>query len=593
MNARDERAHDEQHDAREEAHDARSVPAGKALPLYKGDLDDLLAFFARPSLTIAQAEELLSHVYEERPRLVERLLSWLEAAGSAERPGSALQDAVGEAYAQQVRSTTLHDVAMVLLSYLGDQAIVPRLCALVRETQASDAFKLKLISVIHDLDPEHDSEALLDHLRYPGKAMLESHRQHVQRLASPLERSFWLELMAEDMSVSARVAFTRSSAEVDDPAAVPILVCMCYDPAPEVALAAIDAVERYKDARALPALRELAEHHPDPGVRQEARKTVDRLRVRVALSPQVSPAPVEPLLASYLTTVDGLGEQAAVFVRPLPPSLDPGEEGAPEFLRLVQVTFNDQYGIEQCFGLDVRVDDLDNLLDELGAEGLAPVPVPYDQALTQLAHACEWTWRAGRLLPLSFVAWREWIRDPFLALAAGGLASEGPGADTPEWDATEPDLPALVPPELGAEISEGLRRRLYPSCHELLYQDEFVGWSLETDEVEALGERYLRLAQEQGEPLEAGVLRALLGDGVEQIVDPALRRQLGERLYRVAPLLRTLYKEEEVWQWAVVAADALQQESPHPLREHPFLLGLVGYSLQLVLDRDIDWTAAV
>ena len=95
------------------------------------------------------------------------------------------------------------------------------------------------------------------------------------------------------------------------------------------------------------------------------------------------------------------------------------------------------------------------------------------------------------------------------------------------------------------------------------------------------------------EPLSADVLRALLCQGVEQIVDPQLRRQLQARLYRTAPLLRDLYQEEGVWRWAVVAADALREDSPYPWQEHPLLLGLIGHSLQLVLDRDLDWSIAL
>jgi hypothetical protein len=411
----------------------------KALPFYRADLDEVLAFFSQPDLTIAQAEELLSHVHEERPHLVERLLAWLEDAATSGAPvakpqgPTSVEEAAllrengpADAYATS-RATTpptgmMHDVALVLLAYLGNPAIVPRLRTLVRDARAPDEFKLKLISVIHDLEPQQDSKALLDHLRYPGKAMLQSHRKHLQRLASPLERSFWLELMVEDMSADARISFARSSAEVDDPAAVPVLVCMCYDPDEQVALAAMDAVERYKDARALPALHELAQHHPHALVREGAQKAADRLDVRVPLSPQVEPVPVEPLFASYLAVVDGSGEQAAVFVRRLPhlaldgeTTSDPSSRAGGEFLRLVQVAFNDRDGIEQCFGLDVHVDDLEEVLGELDAQGLAPAQVPYDQALAQLDRACEWTWQAGRVLPLSFVAWREWIRGTWSA----------------------------------------------------------------------------------------------------------------------------------------------------------------------------------
>jgi len=244
-----------------------------------------------------------------------------------------------------------------------------------------------------------------------------------------------------------------------------------------------------------------------------------------------------------------------------------------EFLRLVQVSFNDQVGIEQCFGLDVQRDDLEDVLGELGAQGLVPVCVPYDRALAQLVQACAWTWQAGQLLPLSFVAWREWICGP-------------------SWTCPVETSPADEP-QPNSDISERLRSWLYVTCYELLYQDEFADWCFETPEVDTWAEGYVRLSEEQGEPLPEEMLRALLCQGVEQIVNPMLRRQVQQRLYRVAPLLRELYQEEDVWRWAVVAADTLREDSPYPWQEHPLLLGLVGQSLQLVLDRDIDWTVAL
>jgi hypothetical protein len=387
--------------------------------------------------------------------------------------------------------------------------------------------------------------------------------------------------MVDDMSADARVSFARSSAEVNDPAAVPVLICMCYDPEVAVALAAMDAVERYRDARALPALRELARHHPQEQIRDEAQKVVDRLGVRVQLAPQVQPAEIEPLHASYLTTIDGAGEQAAVFVRSLLPSNLPtmlegvtaqNPAASSEYLRLVQVAFDDQTGIEQCFGLDVHRDDLEELLGELGAQGLIPVRVPYDQALEQLTRACEWTWQAGRAPPLSFVAWREWIC----------------GASWADRQDASQNAASLAP-----DISANLHGWLYVTCYALFYQDEFADWSLSTAAVDPIGAEYLRLIQEHGDPLNEDVLRALLRRGVEQTVHPELRRLLQARLLRIAPLLRELYEEEDVWRWAVVAADTLGEDSPYSWQEHPFLMGLVGQSLAFALDRDIDWTVAL
>ena len=61
----------------------------------------------------------------------------------------------------------------------------------------------------------------------------------------------------------------------------------------------------------------------------------------------------------------------------------------------------------------------------------------------------------------------------------------------------------------------------------------------------------------------------------------------------MAPLLREIYEEDDVWQWAVVAATALADDAPLPFEDHPLLLGMVGYSLENVLGEPIDWPAAI
>ena len=57
--------------SREPAEDL--LKAIQELDLARAELNDLLDFFARPDLTIAQAEELISHVQGERQTVVERL----------------------------------------------------------------------------------------------------------------------------------------------------------------------------------------------------------------------------------------------------------------------------------------------------------------------------------------------------------------------------------------------------------------------------------------------------------------------------------------------------------------------------------------
>ena len=57
----------------------------------------------------------------------------------------------------------------------------------------------------------------------------------------------------------------------------------------------------------------------------------------------------------------------------------------------------------------------------------------------------------------------------------------------------------------------------------------------------------------------------------------------------MVPLLREVYEEEIVWQWAAVAADTLAKDSGLPPEEHPFLLGLMAVSLENAIGTPVGW----
>jgi hypothetical protein len=328
----------------------------------------------------------------------------------------------------------------------------------------------------------------------------------------------------------------------------------------------MDAVERLKDARALPALEELAAHHPSPAVRSEARKTADRLCIRATLVPQVEPPALPPLQACYLTTIDGQGGQAALIVR----------RSSDQELGVIHVAFDDQEGIQECFGSDVHPSALPEILDTLVEQGLSPVLVSHAVCLAVLEQAREWTWQAGVSPPASFVVWREWLE---------GLADEGLGSKGLADGGAPERAPLVVPAEQ--------RDLLLDRCHELLLQDEFLSWLFEPDEIEQLQDAYLDLLDESDGAIEVPALRALLRQGVEEAIDDRQRALIRERLRREAPLLRALYEDDLVWQWAVVAADALQEDSPLPPQDHPLLLGMVACSLEYAFDETIDWLDVV
>jgi hypothetical protein len=302
-------------------------------------------------------------------------------------------------------------------------------------------------------------------------------------------------------------------------------------------------------------------------VRAEALKTTDRLRVRASLVPQVEPAAPADLGPCYLTTITRMGGQVALLAR----------ETLPGMLRVAQIAFDDEIGIEYCFGTDVATRELDDLLDELADQGLSPVGVPYVELIKALEMACEATWRASRLLPASFVAWREWITWEW---THGGEAAHSAvaGVEPSEAQLFLDDLPA------------NQRARLLQDSPELLFQDEFTHWLFDEDEIQDLGPVFWKLVEEnQGKVPEVSAVRDLLRAAIRRIVTDHVRGQIRDRLRRVAPLLHDLYLDDEIWQWAVVAADALADDSPLPPEEHPLLLAMAAHSLEPIVDAEVRW----
>ena len=492
------------------------------------EIDDVLAQFLQDELSLEEAEEAVKRLHEAGAGVIPRLLSWLDGP-----------------------DTEYHTAAAILLAATGDAKLVSMLMDRIRDPSLDDLLKVKLIAVVGQLDPSADSDDLFDHLQDSASALQQAREEHLQLLRSPYDLAVWLEnIQAEDPTL--RLYLVENSIYLNDPAAVPMLICLCYDSDDEVALAAMDGVERFKDIRALRALEELADRHPSRAVRTEAQKTADRLRVRAPLSEQQRLLPVDAVYACYLTPIDAAGGQVAFIVR----------RHVDGSLTTVSVMFDDQEGIKDCFGADMDADELVEMLEDYTAEGILAVRVSHEACLSVLDMAIETSWSTGRLLPMSFLVWRELI------------------------ESGRPDEPVtLTLPRVPAEQ----RDDSLAHCYELLYQDEFQFWLFHPEEIEDLRARYVDQVKTTGAALDREAVETLLRGGVREVVGDRWRRLIQGRLQRMVPLLYELYEEEEVWQWAAVAAEALADDSPIPVQEHPFLIGMLACSLEEAIGGPIGW----
>jgi HEAT repeat protein len=500
----------------------------QTLPPDRQEIDDIIERFLGDDLTLEEAEQAIRRLHDAGKGVVSKLLALLDEANPDQ-----------------------HTVAAVLLAATRDARLVPDLVERVRDPSVEDLLKVKLITAIGQLDPSRSLNELFDHLQDAPGALRRARQTHLELIQSPQDLAEWLESLQVEMDATSRLYVIENSIELDDPAAVPMLICLCYDPDDDVALSAMDAVERFKDARALRALEELSAWHPHKAVRLEAQKTVDRLRIRASLAEQHLQAPVAPVHSCYLTPIDSAGGQVAIVIR---------QQAGGDFT-LVSVMLGED-GIESCFGADLDPDELEEMLGDYEGQEVFPVHVSHAACMSVLDLAVEATWSSGRLLPMSFLAWRAVIED--------GRPS-----------GQEAALPLTVPP--------GRRADSLLHCYELLFQDEFRFWLFPPDEMDDLRARYVDKVKEAGHALDRDSVAEFLRQGVRELVDADWRRAIRGRLLRMVSLLHALYVDEEVWQWAAVAADTLADDSTLPVEDHPFLIGMLACSLEEAIGGSIGW----
>ena len=518
-------------------------------PSSQDAMDELLARFLRDDLTLAETEQAIRSLRREGQDVVSPLLAMLDDP----RPER-------------------HTIASVLLAAAGDgdPGTIPALVERIHDPALDDMIKIKLITTLVQLDPHLDAASLLAHLTDAQQAVRQTRQEHLELLESPGDVATWMENVQAEMTPYVRLQLIENSITVGDPRSVPMLLCLCYDPDDLVALAAIDAVERFKDRRALRPLAELAACHPTEDLRQEAGKALDRLRIRTSLPPssvgaELCPRPglanldsssclpsIPPLHAVYMTPVDGKGAQVAFLVR-----AGPGDD-----LTAISILFDDQEGIRHCSGAELAPGELQEMLDGYGTHGVGPILVSHAHCLDALDGAVGINWKTGHRLPVSFLAWRDWIERGRASLLAG--------------------RPRLAVPWR-------LRDELLAHCDVLLFQDEFLFWLFPPEEIEDLRSRYLAASGEAGGGVDRETLRCLLGASLRQLITSPRRALIAARLRRMVPLLREVYEEEIVWQWAAVAADALAKDSGLPPEEHPFLLGLMAVSLENAIGTPVGW----
>ena len=449
------------------------------------------------------------------------------------------------------RDREQHRRACQVLVMLDSDLAAEPLRRKLRDPEVIDDYKMDIVTALIGLDSLTPGENPFEYLRDAEGAIRRSQQEFLARMQDPLQLSNFLDADLQVLPILQSPDALQRFAETGGPETFSLLLCLLHTPQDRLITAAIKALETLGLSEAVPYLEERFSHDNSRRVRQAAKRAAECLTGQVGRHAEKPAPPDESLLGCLITSIDGNGGQILLIARQT-------AEGHCKFLN---VMFNDHEGIKDCYGgLSPTLDEVEELISGgLGAMGIELVEISLEKAREELSRGIRTTQEAHRRLPVGFMAWRHWAL--------------GEAPDSPE---TFP-LPDIPPTE---------REALLAQCDELFDLDEFGSWFFNVPDLHGLDRQYRRL-QRRGQ-VNAAKEEALITQGVRRVVDLARRQRLRDRLRRQAWLLAQIYEDSGIPGMTLVAADALEDDSPFPPEEHPLLRRMMHHSFLNAVVGELD-----
>ncbi|HZU07904.1 MAG TPA: hypothetical protein VFB73_18225 [Chloroflexota bacterium] len=322
------------------------------------------------------------------------------------------------------------------------------------------------------------------------------------------------------------------------------LHALLHFPDPALQRLALGELLRLRDPAAAGPVERLMQTTRDTQLRTEAAAMRSRLSLQVVDGGRrTTPLPLPPLERVLLSIIDGDGGQAVLVVRRL------GEHA----LLLADFFLHDSWGVKSVHGLSsMAADQLEERLFDFDEQGVTLLDADLAAARGLLAAALETNAATGRPLPPAFELWEPLLHETY-----------PPPADEPA---------AL--PELD-DTPYARRDDLIRASSRLLDHPFFETWGFDfLRTAEAMqhvpGPSGSRLTERQYRPL------------IAQLVEPALRARLRQRLRRQAWLLDR-NGDSRARDLALAVAAQLAEGTPGDLARLPFLRRLVQRSVADVL----------
>lgn len=463
-----------------------------------------------------------------------------------------------------------HAAAIVILSELATEFDLEELEDFVTDPTVGDMAKLALSPILRELSSDMADDGILEYLNDPATAI----QQMQSRLLELVGQSeIGVESILEDvtsMPPDRRQAFIGWLGSSNDPRAANLLIPLLENASSKDVLAVIEALEQLGPIavqQTIPAFNHIIATSSNREIKQHARAAVGRLTMQSMLGAEDA-AMIDahqsrlPEYEARCSFINGSGSQLIMlsWLRP---------DGA---LKGVNVLFEDQWGIKECYGIDeIEKSQWSKLVHELNEQGFGTAQIPFEQACALVLEARAINKRMRHKLPIAYAVWRPFIEQS---------SASSPGS-------LEPVKPLTLDTAQQALAMQG---------DELYQLPEFSSWLFEpAAALEPYISRYWStyglfdaqnpeklVAKRKGkirDKEQVMLLEQLVDEALTNLLDDKWRLQIESRLRRQAALLLVMKREDDVALVRAVAA-MLHPDSAVSAADQPFLRAMMRLSIE-------------
>ncbi len=473
----------------------------------------------------------------------------------------------------RTQDAAAHAAAILILSELATEFDLEELEDLVADPTVSDMAKLTLAPILKEMDSEMADDGLIEYLNDPEAAM----QQMQMRLLEMIGQSeMGVESILEDilsMPLERRLGFINWLGNSHDPRAANLLIPLLENQTSKIVIAVIDALEQLGEIasdQTIPALNYLIAHTANRQVKQYARTALGRLTMQSApgtgdsTEKRTQPQQLQ-FHEARVSHLDGVGSQMIMLSWRRPDGL----------LKGVNVLYQDQWGIKDCYGTDeMDPDRWMELVSDMNDQGFGSFRVPLEFGRALIAEARAVNKRTRRKLPIAYAIWRPFIE-----------GEELPGKDTPTVSTR------LESWDLSPEVVQLAQRG------DLLYQmPEFVSWmydpidriqpyidrywsSRDLFDMSNLGSRSRARKSAQKKQRSELEIETLVSEAIGELVDNKWRALYEDRLLRQGALFQLVDRAEDAKLVRATAA-VLHPDSGISAEEQPFVRTMMRLTIE-------------